>query len=232
MIEAERAKKRAAYLAAYELLPSENRYTWTKEQFLNTLGEVNHKGDKALTSRLEGSGLNLQVDKVKYHYESFDQSFRKHRNVDWTIKYDPADMSEVLAVSPDGALQYMLVDQYVQPMAIAEYSDTDGSERSRIKQFNKTLESDILETQAKDHKQLDNLFYKVPALQDTLGKLLLVDSAGQHKNHKNNARMQIQERRKLAKVEALQQQKATDEARAAQSAYLKSKINLDDFINE
>lgn len=232
MIEAERAKKKAAYLAAYDLLPQENKYIWNKTQFLNTLGEVNHKGDKALTSRLEGSGLNLQVNKVKYHYESFDQNFRKHRNVDWTIKYDPVDMSEVLAVNPAGSLQFLLVDQYVQPMAIAERNETDGAESSRIKQFNKDLENDILSTQAQDHEQLDKLFYKVPALQDTLGKLLIVDSNGQHKNHKANARRQIQERRKLATVQAEQHQQMSIAARQAQSVYLQSKVNLDDFINE
>ena len=232
MIETERAKKKAAYLAAYELLPQENKYIWTKAQFLNTLGEVNRKGEKALTSRLEGSGLNLQVNKEKYHYESFDQSFRKHRNLDWTIKYNPADMSEVLAVNLDGSLQFLLVDQYVQPMAIAERSEADGVERRKINQFNRDLESDILETQAKDHSEIENLFYKVPALQDTLGKLLLVDSNGQHKDHKNAARIQIKERRRLAKLEAENQQQSTAASRQAQSAYLSSKINLDDFINE
>lgn len=141
-------------------------------------------------------------------------------------------MSEVLAVSPDGSLQFMLVDQYVQPMAIAERTETDGAERSRINQFNRDLENDILKTQANDHEELDNLFNKVPALQDTLGKLLLVDSNGQHKKHKSAARLQIQERRKIAKSEAIKQQQSSEAARQAQTAYLSSKINLDDFIDE
>lgn len=226
MIEAERRAKVDAYLQAYLNLNDEYKFTLSNDEFLFRLGETSGK-----TNRLTGSGVHLQVDKLKYSYDTFDPEFRKHRNQDWVLRYDPIDMSRALASNADGSLRFMLEEKYDQPMALAERVTGDAEELQKINRFNKDLIQDILDVQQSDFDALEGLFNRVPAIQDTLGKLLIVDSEGRHKDNRNQARaMQIIEKKQLKSAnQALKQQQIED--LDERKSYLDSKLDLDNFLN-
>lgn len=47
---------------------------------------------------------------VKRDYDCFDLTFREHASERWTVKYDPDDLSEILAVNDNGTRRYMLTE--------------------------------------------------------------------------------------------------------------------------
>lgn len=225
MMESERLRKREAYLAAWELLPTEKRLSWTREQFLFTLGETNKRNDSV---RLQGNGVNLQYNNQKYLYESFEPAFRQHRNTDWYLKFDPEDMKSCLAVNEDASLRFMLGDKYVQPMALVERTDGDSRELLRVEQFNKDLKQDILNVQAHDYHLLEGLMHQNPVIEETLGKLLIIDSGGQHKNNKSVARLNQQQK----VIEIKEARRIEKEERKSKAELLKDYIdNKTDFTD-
>lgn len=226
MIEAERRTKRDAYLKAFENLEDDYKFTVSHDEFLFRMGETSGK-----TNRLQGNGVTLQVNKQKYFYDSFDPAFRQHRNEDWVLRYDPADMSKVLASNADGKLRFMLEEKYEQPMALAERLDGDADELTKINRFNKDLVQDILDVQQADFDALDDLFNRIPAIQETLGKLLIVDSEGQHKDNRSHARLMhsVEQKQLKSEQQAAKQQQEND--LQERMSYLDSKLDLNDFLN-
>ena len=76
-------------------------------------------------------------------YDCFDLRFRQYAHIRWNVKYDPDNLDQVLAVSDDGALRFMLESKYVQPMALVERTEGDAAELARVKQYNTHLEGSL-----------------------------------------------------------------------------------------
>lgn len=133
---------------------------------------------------MQASGLHPTINGQKRDYDSFDITFRDHLSVKWYVKYDPLDMSKVLAVSEDESYRYLLEQKYVQPMALKDRNPGDSDELQRIRQFNEQLTEKVanrvseIEENAKDFIQL------LPQL-ETLNRLMIADSNGQHKDRRN-----------------------------------------------
>lgn len=227
IMENERNAKRDAYIQAYSNLSDDKKLTWTRTEFLNHLGETS--GD---TNKLYGHGVPLQINKHKYIYDSFDPSFRMHRNEDWIIKYDPTDMSEVLAVNSTGSLKFMLGDKYTQPMALAERQTGDAAELQKIYNHNDSLVEDILNVQDRDYEVLNGLMQRNPRIEETLGKLLLTDSNGQHKDNKSHARIMQNAEKLNAKQERRDAKQEEKTQMSRREEYLNSKLDFNDFLNK
>lgn len=226
MMNAERKSKVADYVKAYDHLDETQKLTITKAEFLYRLGE--HSGK---TNRLTGSGIHLEVNRQKYVYDTYDPAFRKHRNEQWILRYDPTDMSKVLASSIDGALRFMLTEKFEQPMALAERKAGDAAELQKVFRYNEALVKDILDTQSNDFEQLEALYHRVPAIQETLGKLLIVDSKGQHKDHKNEQRLINSSIKTQPSLENAPTKQAKKEQQLKREAYLDSRLDLHNFLN-
>jgi hypothetical protein len=227
MIEAERRLKVEAYVQAYENLTAEHKFILSPDEFLYRLGETTGN-----TNKLVGNGVNLQIDKQKFLYDTFDPDFRQYRNEDWVLRYDPTDMHSVLATSKDGSLRFMLEEKFEQPMVLAERSQGDSEQLQKVFKYNKALEQDILDVQQNDFDNLDSLFNKVPALQDTLGKLLIVDSKGQHKDNKSHARLMSQANKKQLHIEQKAERQDQKDQLSKREAYLDSKVDITDFLTK
>ena len=112
-----------------------------------------------------------------------------HAAVRWQVVCDPADPSHALAVNDDGTLRFLLEEKYVQPMALAERTDGDAAQLKRVMDFNRALEDDIEEQLDRMHRNNEALFAHNSQLDNTLGKHLLIDSRGQHKDQYNRRRL-------------------------------------------
>lgn len=173
----ERASKREQFMQMYGKLSEEHRLPLTKESYLLYFGATT-----GLTNALEGCGLRPTLLGVKRNYDCWDLSFREHASEKWQVRYDPDDLTEVLAVNEDGSRRYMLKEKYVQPMALAERKAGDAEQLAAVRDFNKQLESHVTEKLGVAYETVDRM------IQDTdrqaallLGRLLLTDSHGQHK---------------------------------------------------
>jgi hypothetical protein len=113
------------------------------------------------------------------------------------VRYDKEDMTQALAVSENGEYRFMLEEKYVQPMALADRKEGDALQLARVNAFNKAAKETIADQLCEAQEKVIDLFNENPQIDQTLSKLILVDSQGQHKNQRN--------RLKAAKVEEIEE---------------------------
>ncbi|AUS04519.1 hypothetical protein [Pseudotamlana carrageenivorans] len=226
IINAERSKKAADYGNAWLTAKPEYKILMSQENYLLTFGS-----NTGYTNRLKGEGLVMTINGQKCWYDCFDLEFRNHADKDWSIQYDTTDLSQVLAVSTDGKERFMLEQKYIQPMAIADRVEGDTLQLARVNQYNNVLIENIKEERGENGRLVGRLLEQ-PELQDTLAKHLLTDSAGQHKNYKSKARLQIDKNAQKAndkhERKTLKQKEKT--YAQEQQDYYAGKIDINDYL--
>lgn len=186
IIEAERAKKRPELMKKLEKLPEQYRLPMSRADYLLAYGETTSR-----TIQLEGCGVRPQLLGVRRAYDTFDPSFREHADADWSVYYDPADLSNILVTTEGDTRRYLLEEKYVQPMALAEQSAADREELARVQAFNKaqreSVEARILSAHELVHVALENN----EVGRNILNRLMLLDSKGQHKDERSLINSQL-----------------------------------------
>jgi hypothetical protein len=161
----------------YANLTDEQRLPLSKENYLLYFGQTT-----GFTNALEGSGLRPTLLGAKRDYDCWDLTFREHAGEKWQVRFDPDDLSEVLAVNEDGSRRYMLREKYVQPMALADRKEGDAAQLEAVRTFNKELEGHVTKQISGAYETVDRMIAdneRQTAL--LLSRLLLTDSHGQHK---------------------------------------------------
>jgi hypothetical protein len=191
-LEIERALKIDEYMAKWEATPADDKVILAADRYLMNFGKVlsNDKTGKKTTVMLQDNGLKVTIDGFKREYDCFDVTMRDHYSVQWEIRYDPTDLSKVMAVNADETLRYMLEEKYVQPMALKDRKQGDSGQLQKVKEFNQFQKDRNAEFY---QKQYDNLVEIMPVMRelDTLQKLMICDSHGQHKDRRNDGRTSI-----------------------------------------
>jgi hypothetical protein len=187
IIELERKRKHQQFMEFYAKLTADKVLPLSRESYLYHFGNTT-----GYTNALTGSGMHPTLLGVRRDYECFDLSFRKHAGEKWAIMYDPDDTQTVLAVNADGTLRYMLEQKYVQPMALADRKEGDAQQLERVRTFDKQLEDHVIAEQAATYKTIENMAQRHPEL-DILRRFCLLDSHGQHKLPKAQARLSAQD---------------------------------------
>ncbi len=185
IIESERALKRDEYVAGYRKIPAEYLLPMSTESYLLNFGQ-----ETGYKNALEGSGLNVRLLGERHTYDSFDLEFRKHAHLRWNIKFDPDDMSEVLAVSDEGDLRFMLEEKYVQPMALADRRPGDAEELQRVRDFNNDLKRMVIEHDARVTEIVRESLLQHPDLNNPYITGVLTDGRGQNKDRKSQYRLE------------------------------------------
>ena len=194
MMRLERLGKSEEYVAGMSKLKAEHRLSMSRESYL-----LNFGADTGFKNTLEGCGLRPTLLGVKRDYDCFDIRFREHAGTRWTVKYDPDNLSEVLAVNEDGSLRFMLEEKYVQPMALADRKEGDAEQLQRIREFNRKMESHTSERLLSAYETTREIIAGAPSLHGGIeDRLLITDSRGQHKDRRSAKRL------KAAEVEAIE----------------------------
>lgn len=193
MMRLERQQKIGKLMEKLANLKPEHRLPMSREMYLLNFGV-----ETGFKNVLEGCGLRPTILGMKRDYDCFDLTFRDHASERWTVKYDPDDLHEVLAVSEDGTRRYMLEEKYVQPMALADRKPGDAEQLQRVHDYNKALEAETGRRLA-DHfedarrvieRAAELPIHGTPALGACIeDRLLLTDSRGQHKDNRSRKRL-------------------------------------------
>lgn len=193
-IERERKEKIQAYMEHWAQLPENDRLPFATDEFLRHFGQTT-----GYTNRLRGQGITTTINGAEYYFDSFDPNFRKYAYMDWCLYFDLSDMSEVLAVNAESqngrllrvtdTVSFVLERKHTQPMALYDRQGQDGQALQRVFNYNKKLQQQILERNERNHQVLQELYTHNPQL-ETLQKMLIIDSQGQHKDQKSTARLQ------------------------------------------
>ena len=225
IILAERSKKQSEFITKWSEVSNELRLPMNKENFLLALGETTGE-----TNRLTGEGIKMKINGETVFYDNFDLNFRKLNHIDWQVKYNPINLQEAIAVSPNGDYRFELEQKYIQPMALAEQSADDAMQRQRIKNFNNDVTSFITNERQRNHEILQPLLEN-PLLNDTLTKHLLVDSNGQHKNQRNEQKsIQANAEKVLIKQEKAIKKVEEKTWQDEQNEYINQKVDLTKYL--
>lgn len=185
IIESERALKRDEYVAGYNKIPAEYLLPMTTESYLLNFGmETGYK------NTLEGSGLNVRLLGERHTYDCFDIEFRKYSHLRWTVKFDPDNMHEVLAMNDEEDIRFLLEEKYVQPMALADRRAGDAAELQRVMDFNNDLKRMVIEHDAAATEIVRNSLLEHPDMNNPYITGVLTDSRGQNKDRKNQYRLE------------------------------------------
>ncbi|MCF0219108.1 MAG: hypothetical protein HUK14_04930 [Muribaculaceae bacterium] len=189
MMRLERMAKAQEFMEGYANLRPEHRLPLSRETYL-----LNFGAETGFKNVLEGCGLRPTLLGVKRDYDCFDVTFRDHAAERWTVKYDPEDLSEVLAVNEAGTRRYMLEEKYVQPMALADRKPGDHAQLERVRDYNKQLETLQVERLGIALEGTAEVINATPALRGSIeDRLLITDSKGQHKDQRSRRRLGVQD---------------------------------------
>lgn len=233
-IEADRAKKKTAYVQQWQEVSDEFKSELSLPMYLRYLGETTN-----YTNRLQGNGLTPTIEGQTLCFDSFDINFRKLSHLDWVVKYDPADLTKVLVTNANskngklvdivGTYEFILEQKYIQPMALAERTEGDALKLSEVKNYNSDVMHYITEERQNNIKVLDQLF-QLPQLNDTMAKMILTDSRGQHKDRKSENRLK-ERTAELIEVQDLAEKTASSQTRAEEiEQYNSSKIDITSYL--
>lgn len=228
IIEKERRLKLPAYMEAFNQMPDDAKLLMDKIQFLRVFGAATKD-----TIRIHAAALNPQINNVRYQYISFDPAFASHRDVNWNIIYDENDMGEVLAISEDGRLQYILERKMVLPMDIYSTTQEHRDYRGRITQFNKDRREEIVQINISDAELVDEVLADGLTLDDEAEakmKLMFTDKNGQQKEAIQDAKGLRLAQRKQLKYE--EKQKAEAERSWDEIQYQKNLQGIGGDVNE
>lgn len=206
-----------------------NKLLWTEEDYLYHLGETT-----GYTNKLEGSGLHVTLQGMKMTFDTFEPEFRlKHRREDWVVKFDPEDKSRVLAHSETGDARFLLEEKYTQPMALQDRQEGDAEQLHKVFDFNKKQVLHINEVAQQDFEVLEEMAGGNRVLEETLSKLIITDSNGQHKINKQNAKVLAAARgvsEDYEKLERKAEEKKEKSSEERRMAYIDNKLG--NFLTE
>lgn len=186
-----RQKAVAQYLEAWNALPEEKRRPFSRIDWLAAFGLV------APPRKLRPNGIYLQVDGQPYQYDSFDPEFRNYGHRSFFLRYDPADMSQVLAIENTGTEKrpieagacFLLERKYEQPLALMDRREGDFEELERVREFNRAMKEDIIQKRKASAETVRAFFEEnEERLRDTLTAHVITDSLGRHKDQRNALR--------------------------------------------
>jgi hypothetical protein len=231
------------------------------EQYLSALNSINEGADytpeeltdmdrlqvmgKPLgrTNQITGQGVEKQVNGHKYLYDCFDPLFRANRSLAWQLYGDEADMTKVLAVSPDEKMRFVLEQKRVLPMDVYSTTDEDRAYRKQIENFNDARVDEIMEMHKNDSETVREILESNPlelTADNELALRLMFTRNGQQKEYLQEAKglttTQRTAEKGLKKAKKQEQQLAIKAEQASaknweqqQEAYLDSVVDFNQF---
>jgi hypothetical protein len=187
LMSQERGRKVQDYVAKWAELPAEDKMALGAEDYLMLFGEFLN----GRTNRIEGQGIVKQVDGVEYTYDSFDPMFRQNLQVDWQIIGDKEDLRQVLAVSPDGKMRFLLEQKRELPMDLYSTTQEDVDYRVRVKDYNAERMQEVTDQYAADAETMREVLSNTPGMlteEDATALKLMLTVKGQQKERLQDAK--------------------------------------------
>lgn len=197
IMDLERSKKREKFLELWNKCPEAKKLPITMSDYLL------HFGEQTEYNSITGRGLEPKVLGRKMRFDTFDLRFRQEGER-LRVLFDPADLSEVLAVNKEGDKQYVLYPPHTQPMALVEREAGDAAALQKVFEFNDAIVEHVIQTKAADQKNIEQHISAYPELDsEVLTKMMISDSRGQHKIRLQEANGEKERIKKVLKEKAI-----------------------------
>ena len=137
LVEGQRAGTEAKWLESFNALIAEGRAVEISlETYLNIFGETTGH-----TNTYTAGGLDVTIQGQKYTYDLLLPEFREMMWCNWIVKFDAANLQQVLVISEETGHTFLLTKKHKIHMAAMEMTDEDRHELNRINGYNKHHES-------------------------------------------------------------------------------------------
>lgn len=224
IMEKERRAKIQAYYQAFTQMPEDAKRPISKEDYLMIFGQQTDR-----TIKIFAAGLQPQIKGIEYSFTTFNPVFSSHIDIDWRIVYDETDMSQVLAVSDDGSLRFLLEQKRKIPMDIYSSKPEDHAYRAQITRFNAERREEIIQTYIEDAVLVDEVLspLAIDAENEAALKLMFTHH-GQQKE-----RIQDAKGLKAPKPQPSTPKPANPDGdwQSRQMDYLNSKIDFNEYLD-
>lgn len=151
-IARERAAKLEGYKAALAAMPQDALRTIDRDQFLEHFGTA-HPWTNELTNR----GLCPTLPGGERAYQLLTHEFQAHVGLSFQLRYDPADLGDVLATANEGSLRYLVPAVVPVPMALADHTAESRAHLAGVEAFKKNLSREAINRMLEDQDQLRQL---------------------------------------------------------------------------
>jgi hypothetical protein len=229
IMEAERERKQADLLEAWQKLPEADRCTISRADMLMALGYTTGH-----TNRIGGYGLTPTIEGQKMYFDTFDPAFRQLINTEWAPFYDPTDLSSILAVSKCGKHRFMLEARIDVAMDIRSATPEMNEHRAKIAAFNEAERERITQLYFQDAEVVEELVNSTPLLlgekQETALKLMLTNNHGQQKEAIQDAKGLKRLAAKHAKEDARALEKAEATWHEKHMQFLNQHTNAESYL--
>ena len=230
MIAQERKIKIEAYQQAWAKMPDSEKLTMKKEDMLMVYGRQTN-----YTHTITGQGLQVTIGGQKLTYDSFDPAFRALQHQRFSIVYDDADLTSILAITEDQKRRFVLEAKRAIPMDLHSMTTEDHDYRNRINQFNETRMQEVIDTYVNDNALIDevisNTVLNLNDYNEASLKLMFTSPTGQQKEGLQDAKglkkVKDQAQRAIA-VEAKQEAKNWQQQ---QQDYLQTKTDINAYLD-
>lgn len=229
MMEQERKTKIAEFVEKWSAMPQEDKVALAKEDMLMVFGKP-HTHLNSIT----GQGIVATLGGTQYTYDSFDPAFRANQHQKWQLIYDECDMSQVLAVSEDSKLRFVLDQKRVLPMDIKSMTQDDHDYLTKIRHFNKTRREEIVQTYIEDAQVVGELMNDTTLNLSDFNEAaikLMFTSNGQQKEGLQDAKGLRQIKQKQQKQEEKKKQESESNWHDQQLQYLQGKTDYNQYLD-
>lgn len=228
-MEIERSRKIAQFVEAWEQMPTDDRLIMNRMDWLMTFGVPIGK-----TNTITGQGIIKMIDGQQITFDCFDPLFRKNVNVNWQIIADINNLSEVLAISPDGKLKYILERKMTIPMDIKSTTPEHREYLKKINNYNKEQRDKIIDMYTEDAGIVDDIMRTTPlslgSHEETALKLMLTTNGQQKEGIQNAKRLKPAP----AQIEAPTQKETKQEQQEwqqIQAEYMSQKTDFNHYLD-
>lgn len=130
----ERADKRQAFVEALHGMESDTLRVVGRQRFLELFG-VEHSHRNELTNK----GLCPTLLGEERVYNLLSTAWQEHIGTSFQVRFDPADLSSVLAVGPTGKQRYLVPEVAPIPMALADHTAETRARLAQVEGFKREL---------------------------------------------------------------------------------------------
>lgn len=177
----ERSEKQAEWLAAFNKLKETDRREITRAQYLELLGHTT-----GYTNRLTNKGVEPTLLGETRSYFSFNPDHHNYIGLDFTVKFDPADLSDVLLINADGTIKFQCHEKPTIPMALRDHNEQTQKQLSQMRALKKLTNQRVLDQAAVDQEHINELLHRNPELEGMIKGRFTIN--GQQKQYLQEAR--------------------------------------------
>lgn len=153
----ERLAKREAFLRGLEAMEPERRRIIDRARFLEVFGSQHLLTNGLSGNTLTNGGLQPTILGARRCFNLLTTEFQDHIGTTFSLTYDPADLTDVLATAREGSIRFLVPQMATVPMAIMDHTPETRARLAHQEGFKRQLGTDAMALLQSDAERVSML---------------------------------------------------------------------------